>query len=108
MTYQNYKWKNRQEQDQVIRKAKIKYLGGKCSVCDSRLDLEFHHKNKDGKHSPSTWKEIKLGKIDILCFSCHRAIDGILYWKDKQVEYDKIIKYLRREIYCKVPIPLLM
>lgn len=94
---QNQKESYRQVQDRAIRKAKITYLGGKCDVCSSKLSLEFHHKNKDGKHSPSTWTEIKTGKIALLCFSCHKAVDGILYWKNRaeKLDYEKIIKYLR-------------
>ena len=90
-TKQQRKQRNRVELDRTIRRDKILYLGSKCVICGSKNKLEFHHKNKDGKHSPTTWAEIKRGKIELLCIPCHKTVDGILSWMIKKVDLLKII-----------------
>lgn len=51
--------------------------GNKCEECDSREDLEFHHRNRDEKLSHNIWSwrreriEAELVKCDLLCSKCH-------------------------------------
>jgi len=63
------------------RKKYIDLLGGKCSECNDKNDLQFDHKNPDRKEfviadmldAPEDilWNEVK--KCRLLCPACHKA-----------------------------------
>lgn len=71
----------------------IAQLGGKCQKCGSVEELEFDHihgekpwvaKDKEWSHRISIYrKEIKEGKLQLLCSMCNRMKGNRLQaWKD--------------------------
>lgn len=76
--YQNSYMKERYR---LRREEAIKRLGGKCSKCSSRDELEFHHINPEEKSftiakgssfSEERWQD-EISKCVLLCRTCHLA-----------------------------------
>lgn len=74
----------RKYQREWMAKRKAKFYEGKsCTKCGSIINLELHHLDKNTKESHRiwswSWKRIleEVEKCTILCFECHRGVDGI-------------------------------
>lgn len=57
------------ERFRVIRKMAILYLGGKCSVCSSMENLQFHHKDGNSNNNEIT-------NFILVCVSCHKKVNN--------------------------------
>lgn len=70
----------KQRKKQYVKEIK---LNGKCTICGTKENLEFHHRNPKTKISEistlihkGSWKQLKaeIKKCDLVCTTCHRRI----------------------------------
>jgi predicted HNH restriction endonuclease len=77
----------RLEQNRILKKKAVAYLGGKCEKCGyTGVALTFHHKDPEekeftfGSFVDKPWAKVvkELDKCQLLCFNCHMEI----HWEE--------------------------
>jgi 5-methylcytosine-specific restriction endonuclease McrA len=97
----------------------IKFLGGKCTRCGSKKNLEFDHIDPTKKEFAITQKivlrnpeklAIEVKKCQLLCIECHKIKTGNqskFYWKQQRELVDSLQPGIKKKKLNKYDVDFL-